>query len=418
MACVRLLRSRWITRFVGAPAMAVAVASLLVALPVPAAADSPSPVTSPAEEPSPSESPPTPSPTASSTPTPTPTPSATPTSTPSATSTPSPTATPTGSVAVVLAPSTVAPGGRVYVAASCANSGTASSPAFPTAAMTPPSSKNGVVAKVTVLGTIAQNTYPVTVKCADGGVGAARLVVRFPSGGLNTGGSGTGPGAAAGGGDGSPAAPPPANPLGLAIACAGLIAMALASAGLAHRRARRVAGAAMVGVCVAAALAVAGCGGSSSSLDVSRPHPTKIDIGAIDVHAQVVGVGLDQGYQVAIPPFDKPKETAWYQNSVVPGQQGSAMITGHVDTDAGPAIFRNLSRLKPGDMIKVTLSDGSHPTFQVYSTATYPKSDFPSERVYGASSFPALNLVTCAGQYDKAAGGYLSNLVVFSKLAS
>ncbi|MBO0706462.1 MAG: class F sortase, partial [Candidatus Dormibacteraeota bacterium] len=155
-----------------------------------------------------------------------------------------------------------------------------------------------------------------------------------------------------------------------------------------------------------------------SPVESGRLHPTKIDIDSINVHAPVSGVGLNQSYQVAIPPFDKPGQTAWYQNSAVPGGQGSAMITGHVDTNAGPAVFKNLNKMKQGDMIKVTLSDNSQVTFQTDRVALYPKSNFPSERVYGASDVPALNLVTCAGTYNQSAGGYLSNLVVYTHKVS
>jgi hypothetical protein len=74
--------------------------------------------------------------------------------------------------------------------------------------------------------------------------------------------------------------------------------------------------------------------------------------------------------------------------------------------------------MKPGDTIKVTLSDNSQVTFQTDRVTLYPKSNFPSERVYGASEVPALNLVTCAGAYNQSAGGYLSNLVVYSHKVS
>jgi LPXTG-site transpeptidase (sortase) family protein len=245
--------------------------------------------------------------------------------------------------------------------------------------------------------------------------------VRFPRGGLNTGGDGGSAVTSQGGGGATP--PLGGDRPGLLLAASGALLVALGGLALATLRRRsgaprRGAAAVLVATCLVAGLAIGGCGGSTAGpLDAGRPHPVKIDIDSLGIHAPIVGVGLDQGYQVAIPPFDKPKETAWYQNSAVPGETGSAMITGHVDTNAGPAVFKNLSRIKPGDTLKVTLSNGAQVGFQVSETATYPKADFPAERVYGQSSFPALNLVTCAGAYDRAAGTYQDNFVAYSKMA-
>lgn len=333
------------------------------------------------------------------------------TQTPTATATASPSS---GSVKVLLDPSTVAPGGQLYVAASCSNSGTASSAAFPTANMRPGPNNNGVVAVAVVGSQVREGTYPVTVQCPDNSKGTATLTVRFPAGGLDTGGSGVGAAARSVSGG----TPPPPGPAAAVFAVA-LAGVALAGGFLLVRRRSQARGALAAGaLAVGAAVLLPSCLWFGSPVESGRLHPTKVDIDAINVHAPVSGVGLNQSYQVAIPPFDKPGQTAWYQNSAVPGGQGSAMITGHVDTNAGPAVFKNLNRMKPGDTIKVTLSDNSQVTFQTDRVALYAKSSFPSERVYGASDTPALNLVTCAGTYNQSAGGYLSNLVVFSHKVS
>ena len=41
-------------------------------------------------------------------------------------------------------------------------------------------------------------------------------------------------------------------------------------------------------------------------------------------------------------------EAAWYKYSVTPGQIGTAVIEGHVDSYQGPAVFFRLGALKPG----------------------------------------------------------------------
>jgi methyl coenzyme M reductase beta subunit len=48
--------------------------------------------------------------------------------------------------------------------------------------------------------------------------------------------------------------------------------------------------------------------------------------------------------------------------------------------------------------------------------AIYPNDDFPAHQVYASHGYPALNLVTCGGAYDRNGGGYQSNVVVYTQL--
>jgi hypothetical protein len=54
----------------------------------------------------------------------------------------------------------------------------------------------------------------------------------------------------------------------------------------------------------------------------------------------------------------------------------------------------------------------------VDAVRTYPKSQFPSQVVYGPSAEPVLRLVTCGGVFDRNRRTYLSNVVVYASLAS
>ena len=44
----------------------------------------------------------------------------------------------------------------------------------------------------------------------------------------------------------------------------------------------------------------------------------------------------------------------------------------------------------------------------------FPKSDFPTQRVYGAKERPQLRLLTCGGAYD--GDEYTDNVIVFASL--
>jgi len=97
---------------------------------------------------------------------------------------------------------------------------------------------------------------------------------------------------------------------------------------------------------------------------------------------------------------------------------GSAVILGHVDDKSGPAVFYKLGSLKAGDKVEVSLKDGSIVHFVVKTVATYLKTKFPSQQVYGAHGYSGLQLVTCGGRFDAVTGHYLSNVVAYTTMVS
>ncbi len=99
-----------------------------------------------------------------------------------------------------------------------------------------------------------------------------------------------------------------------------------------------------------------------------------------------------------------------------PGQIGSSVILGHVDSYLGPGVFFNIKRLGVGALIEVVLDDGDTVRFRVLEVVQYAKSHFPDALVYATSGARLLNLVTCGGTFDHATGSYESNIVVFSRL--
>ena len=154
---------------------------------------------------------------------------------------------------------------------------------------------------------------------------------------------------------------------------------------------------------------------SPQAASLARAEPTKIEIPAIGVSAGLLSLGLDAKNELAVPPFDKAEMAGWYNLGASPGELGSAVIVGHVDSEKlGPAVFFNLGKLKPGDLIKVHRRDGVVAQFKVDSVRSVLKSQFPTEEVYGGFEQATLKVVTCGGEYDKKNKNYLSNVVVFA----
>lgn len=106
----------------------------------------------------------------------------------------------------------------------------------------------------------------------------------------------------------------------------------------------------------------------------------------------------------------------WYTGGVVPGQIGPAVIAGHVDSTRGPAVFYRLHALVAGATILVAEQSGTVLSFVVDRVQVYPKDHFPTTTVYGPAPIAELRLITCAGEFDRRTGNYLSNLVVLAHL--
>jgi sortase (surface protein transpeptidase) len=127
-------------------------------------------------------------------------------------------------------------------------------------------------------------------------------------------------------------------------------------------------------------------------------------------------LGLEADGTVQVP--SGTAQPGWFRLGPTPGQLGSAVILGHVDSYRGPGVFFQLRTLAAGDQVDVDLADGDTAQFTVNSVAQYSKQQFPAQRVYGSHGSSALQLVTCGGVFDHQTGSYLSNIVVYTSLTA
>ena len=149
---------------------------------------------------------------------------------------------------------------------------------------------------------------------------------------------------------------------------------------------------------------------------LAYPAPVSLRIPAIGIVAALGALGLNPDHTVQVPA--RPQQPGWYRLGPSPGQLGSAVILGHLDSTTGPAVFYRLRSLRKGDAVAVTLADRSVAHFVVTRMATYANARFPAQLVYGSSGGAALQLVTCGGTYDHQAKSYRANLVAFTSLTS
>nr|WP_184491565.1 class F sortase [Streptomyces sp. I6] len=144
---------------------------------------------------------------------------------------------------------------------------------------------------------------------------------------------------------------------------------------------------------------------------------SRIAIRAVGVDAPIVDVGLDANGWIEAPPAQDPNLAGWYQNGIAPGQQGTAVVVGHVDNAGGPAVFYGLGSMEKGQHVEVTRYDGRVAVFEVYGVEVFSKNNFPGARVYGDTGTPELRVITCGGGYSRGTG-YDGNVVVFGRMVT
>ena len=144
--------------------------------------------------------------------------------------------------------------------------------------------------------------------------------------------------------------------------------------------------------------------------------PVWVSIPAIGIKkTSLIHLGLTKSGALQVP--GTTTVAGWFTGGPRPGAVGSAVIAGHVDSKTGPGIFFWLRALKPGDKIYVGRADETMAVFAVTRVHQYAKDKFPTDAVYGAVPDPELRLITCGGIFDRSIGSYLSNIVVFARLA-
>jgi hypothetical protein len=165
--------------------------------------------------------------------------------------------------------------------------------------------------------------------------------------------------------------------------------------------------------------AAQGRGGQESALPgapaLPPSPPDRIRIRSIRVNAPLMGLALTPSGSLDVPPAAEKNLAGWYEAGTTPGEKGTAIVAGHVDNTAGPAVFYDLGALRKGARVEVDRRDGGLAVFTVDAVSVYDAGHFPDDKVYGAADRPELRVITCGGGYSRSTG-YRGNVVVFAHL--
>ncbi len=145
--------------------------------------------------------------------------------------------------------------------------------------------------------------------------------------------------------------------------------------------------------------------------------PTRLEVPSLGIDTYIEQVGLTPDRAMDVP--KEWQNVGWYDKGYRPGEQGNAVIAGHLDTTSGgPAVFWDLDQLLPGDEVNVTYSNGDRYTFIVQESGEYSYNAEGEviDLIFGDSPTNDLNLITCQGNWDRSNSTYDKRLVVFTSL--
>lgn len=144
----------------------------------------------------------------------------------------------------------------------------------------------------------------------------------------------------------------------------------------------------------------------------------RVRLPSVGINAQVVTGYLSSDGKEMIAP-EGPYAVAWYQYSPLPGQEGNAVFSGHVDYvpsktwnfPGGPAVFWNLRGVGPGDVVQVDLTDGTSLQYRVDFNRMYGAAAGPWAELFSpAAGDDVITLYTCDGAFSR--GDYADRRVV------
>lgn len=144
--------------------------------------------------------------------------------------------------------------------------------------------------------------------------------------------------------------------------------------------------------------------------------PTRLEIPSLGVDAPVVPVALEPDGAMEIP--EDVNVVGWYEPGVRPGQEGTAVLSGHVDSrEQGRGVLYDLRTSDVGDLIVTSGERGEPVEWRVVARTRYGKAELPIADIFVRDGPTRLVVITCGGEFDAATRSYSENIVVYAELA-
>lgn len=145
-----------------------------------------------------------------------------------------------------------------------------------------------------------------------------------------------------------------------------------------------------------------------------RPAPVRLAVPALGVDTIVDPVGVEPDGQMTIPA--EVDRVGWYRFGPAPGDDGSAVLAGHVDDrEQGLGAMAPLRAAEVGQEVAVTDAAGTTTRWRVVSRELIQKQVLPLDRLFAREGPPRLTLITCGGPFLPEYASYRDNVVVVAE---
>ncbi len=147
---------------------------------------------------------------------------------------------------------------------------------------------------------------------------------------------------------------------------------------------------------------------------VAANMPRYLKIDRIGVNARVRRVGPDSNGSVKGP--TNIYDVGWYENSSLPGENGTILLDGHVAGQSNRGVFYGLGTLKKSDKVTIERGDGKLLTYTVVSAeqADFDNLDMRKVLNSAVSGKQGLNLMTASGRFNVRTNQYEKRVIVYT----
>jgi len=145
--------------------------------------------------------------------------------------------------------------------------------------------------------------------------------------------------------------------------------------------------------------------------------PSRLLIPKLNIDTKVQALGITRNGNMAAP--SNFTDVSWYKLGTVPGQVGSAVMSGHEDNAISlDGVFKHLEDLEVGDDVYVVMKSGKKLHFRVTDEKIYPYNlkGTALNQIFTAKDEASLNLITCTGDWVQEIKTNDKRLVIYTEL--
>lgn len=142
--------------------------------------------------------------------------------------------------------------------------------------------------------------------------------------------------------------------------------------------------------------------------------PISIRIESVDIDAPVEQQQIVDG---VMQDPSGPFVVSWYKETGRLGEANNMVMAGHLDYwDVGEAVFYNVWKVQPGEIIQVLGKDDQIYEFEVDWVRNFTVDELTpeviQEEIVGPTPVETITLITCGGPFDFQAGQYKERIVI------